>query len=65
MYKIDRQQLDFISETFGYWSNDGGLTDLRKNRVLSSRRKDLRGKVLKSIIVITQNDTLKKLDDIK
>lgn len=65
MYKIDKQQLDFIQETFGYWNYDGGLTDLRESRILSRRRKDLRGKVLKSIMVISKNETLEKLDDIK
>lgn len=65
VYKVDQYQLDFIPETFGYWNNDAGLTDLRESRILSRRRKDLRGKVLKSIMVVTKNETLEKLDDIK
>lgn len=63
VFKIDKQQLDFTWETYGHWSIDGGLTDLRESRVVARRRRDLQGKVLKSIIVVLKNETIKNLDD--
>lgn len=39
--------------------------DLRETRILSRRRRNLNGKILKSIAVVTNNDTINHLDDIK
>lgn len=52
-------------EQFGYWSSNDGLTDLRETRILSRRRRNLNGKILKSIAVITDNKTIGHLDDMK
>lgn len=55
----------FIDETFGYWSNENGLTDLRESRILSRRRRDFRGKILKSTLIVTQNESISQLDDLR
>lgn len=64
VYKVDEQS-PFIHEIYGYWSIEQGLTDLRETRILSRRRQNLRGKVLKSTLVLTRNDTHKHLGDLK
>lgn len=50
---------------FGYWNDSSGLIDSRETRILSRRRRNLNGKVLKSIAVVTNNDSIGHLDDEK
>lgn len=65
VYKIDRHQSNFISEPFGWWENGIGLTDQRETRILSRRRRNFRGKLLKSTLVLVKNDSVAHLDEIK
>ncbi|XP_031630864.1 ionotropic receptor 75a-like [Contarinia nasturtii] len=62
VYKIDKES-HFINETFGYWNVENGLTDLRVTRILSRRRSDFRGKVLKSTLIVTKNESIDQLND--
>lgn len=64
VYKIDKNS-PFINERFGYWNQEIGLIDLRETRILSRRRRDFRGKVLKSTLVLTKNQSIHKLDDLR
>lgn len=57
MYKIDKFHEHFLSEPFGYWNTKNGLLDLRETKIVSKRRRDLREKVLKSIIIITDSNS--------
>lgn len=55
----------FISEVFGYWNENGGLLDLRITRILSRRRRDLQGKILKSTVILIKNESISQLDDLR
>lgn len=52
-----------IYEPFGYWSVKTGLANLRDTKVLSERRRNLRGKSLRVSAVILNNDSLNHLTD--
>lgn len=66
VYKLDEEQTNFTRETFGYWSSENGLVDLRETRILSRRRRNLRKKVLKStLIVVNTNSSINHLDDLR
>lgn len=64
-YKIDRNQENFVTETFGYWDNEIGLSDLRPTRILSRRRRNLQEKILKSSVILIRNESINELDTLK
>lgn len=64
VYKIDQNQ-SFIHEKFGLWTVDNGLIDLRETRIISRRRRDLRGKALKATVVLLHKDSIHQLTDLR
>lgn len=61
-YKIEKS-MDVIHEMFGYWSSKSGVVDQRSSKVISSRRSDLRGKILTSSFVALNNDSIQHMSD--
>lgn len=55
----------FIYEEFGVWSYENGLSDLRTLHILSRRRRNLHGHVLKATTVFMENggENYTDLDD--
>lgn len=51
-----------IYENFGYWSLQTGLVDIRTTRILSRRRKNLKGHLLKAPMVFPHANSEKHLD---
>lgn len=64
VYKIARGY-PLIYEDFGYWSQDEGISDLRITRVLSKRRRNLRGHQLigATVFMNKESDNHTDLDD--
>lgn len=53
-----------ITESFGKWLKvSDSFKDLRVIKVTSKRRRDLMGAELKASLVVTNNETLKHLED--
>lgn len=50
-------------EFFGTWNSKSGLIDRRTTRILSKRRRDLRGRIVSAAIVLTNNDSINHLTD--
>lgn len=57
--------MQFIDEIFGHWSYENGLSDLRESKIISRRRRNFRGQVLKSVQVVTKNESINLLDDLQ
>lgn len=55
--------LSVYEEHFGTWNNKSGLFDRRTTRILSKRRRDLRGRVVSVAMVLTNNDSINHLTD--
>lgn len=53
MYKIAETK-PLIYEDFGQWSHTRGLIDLRPTRILSRRRRDLKGHQFKATAVFVE-----------
>lgn len=51
-----------IYENFGHWNFQNGLSDIRTTRVLSRRRRNLKGYRLIAPMVFTQNGSENHLD---
>lgn len=54
-----------MTEMFGHWDDKMGLSDLRETRILSRRRRNLKGKVLKSTVILIKNESINELDTLK
>lgn len=50
-------------EYFGTWNSKNGLVDRRTTRILSKRRRDLRGRSVSVAIVLMNNDSINHLTD--
>lgn len=65
VYKIDKNEKQLIYEDFGYWSQFNGFVDQRTTKILARRRRNLRGKVLTASIVLRNNDSMNRMDDMR
>lgn len=65
MYKISKLDSQVIFEDFGHWSPRKGLVDRRQLRILSRRRRNLHGMVIKSAIVLLNNESINQMDDMR
>lgn len=63
VYKIQSRVEPIIFEPFGRWSPESGLVDHRSTRILSRRRRDLKGRPISISTVLTNNDSINHLDD--
>lgn len=65
-YKITKSH-PIIYEQYGTWSPNHGVTDLRSTRILSRRRRDLKGHKLVAATVFMHNghENYTDLDDYK
>lgn len=63
VYKIHSTVEAITFEPFGRWSNETGLLDERSTRILSRRRRDLKGRTISVSMVLTNNDSINHLDD--
>lgn len=63
-YKPSPNSSSFIEENYGKWHKiNDTFEDLRSVKVTSCRRRNLRGAELRASLVVTNNETLKHLDD--
>lgn len=65
VYKREQSPDHLEVENIGVWSPNTRLQDTRDTRVLARRRRNLMGMQLKTSMVVTNNDTLNHLDDLK
>lgn len=65
VYKIDKNKNQFVFEDFGHWNQSMGLEDQRKSTILSRRRRNLRRHILKGVIVVTNNESMSLLHDMR
>lgn len=63
VYKTHANSSTAYYETFGRWNYDDGLIDERSTRILSKRRRDLKGRVVSVSMVLTNNDSMNHLTD--
>ncbi|XP_031624941.1 glutamate receptor ionotropic, delta-2-like [Contarinia nasturtii] len=62
-YKIHAKANEVYYESFGTWSFADGLFDNRTNRILSKRRRNLKGRIISVSMVLTHNDSINHLTD--
>lgn len=65
MYKINKNEKQLILEDFGYWNYSSGLEDKRELKILSRRRRNLQGNVLKGALVLTNEDSINHMEDMR
>lgn len=61
--KIYRLHYDLLVEPIGYWNKDDGFKNIEIEQITTRRRNNLKGLILNTCIVITNNDTLNHLTD--